>query len=132
MIALTWFLYLFFLRQDEALLEEESAAQKSDEALSALLEDKRELLDAQECELEELNRLNHQLSTRKSKLALQVAQSEESKETLDKELIKSQQTGLHLNVDYNNCVDSLCEEVQKIQEKIENTRCKPQELDLIP
>ena len=122
----------FFLRQDEALLEEESAAQKSDEALSALLEDKRELLDAQECELEELNRLNHQLSTRKSKLALQVAQTEESKETLDKELIKSQQTGLHLNVDYNNCVDSLCEEVQKIQEKIENTRCKPQESDLIP
>ena len=114
------------------MLEEESAAQKSDEALSALLEDKRELLDAQECELEELNRLNHQLSTRKSKLTLQVAQTEESKETLDKELIKSQQTGLHLNVDYNNCVDSLCEEVQKIQEKIENTRCKPQESDLIP
>ena len=47
---------------------------------NALLEDKRELLDAQECELEELNRLNHQLSTRKSKLALQVAQTEESKD----------------------------------------------------
>ena len=81
--------------------------------------EKREILESQECQLEELNRLHLNLNTRKSKSALKVSQSEEKKERLDKELVRKQQTTLHLNNEHNSAVDSLGDVVRRIQEKVD-------------
>ena len=116
-------------RQDEDLVEEEKVAQKSDEALSSLLAEKRELLDAQACQLDELNRLHLNLNTRKSKLSIKVSGAEEKKEQLNKELVKKQQTVLHLNVEHNSCVESLHQMVESVQHKISG---RGQNEDFIP
>ena len=81
--------------------------------------EKREILESQECQLEELNRLHLNLNTRKSKSALKVSQSEQKKERLDRELVRKQQTTLHLNNEHNSAVDSLGDVVRRIQEKVD-------------
>ena len=105
-------------RQDEFLAEEEKLAQKTDEALSDMLTGKRELLDAQECQLQELDRIQQNVNARKSKLSLKVSQAEEKREKLENDIVRKQQSALHLNDEYNSSLVNLSQVLKSIETKI--------------
>merc|ERR1712096_460368 len=94
--------------------------------------EKRELLDTQECQLEELDRLHKNLNARKSKLELKVSHSEEKKESLDKDLVRKQQIILHLNAEHNSDIDSLGQTNENIQKRIETDNIRGHNEDLFP
>lgn len=122
----------FVSRQDEFSIEEEKIAQKSDEALSDLLTGKRELLDAQECQSQELERIKQNVNSRKSKLALKVSQAEEKREKLENEIIRKQQSVLHLNDEYNSSVEILSQRVKNLEMKLNGNGDNDQPCDIIP
>ena len=101
------------------MVQEELVAKKSDEALAVILTEKREILDTQECKLEDMNRLKKKLDVRKSKLALKLSKCEETKDKLDRELIHKQQTVLHLNVEQNKVAQALNERITEVQGLVE-------------
>ena len=61
-----------------------------------MLSGKRELLDAQECQLEELDRIQKTTNARKSKLSLKVSRAEEKCEKQDNDIVRKQQSVLLL------------------------------------
>ena len=83
-----------------------------------MLTGKRELLDAQECQLQELEKLHQNVNARKSKLALKVSQAEQQKEKLDTEIVRKQQSVLHLNDEHNSALDNLSQTVRNLEVKI--------------
>ena len=83
-----------------------------------MLTGKRELLDAQECQLQELEKLHQNVNARKSKLALKVSQAEQQRDKLDTEIVRKQQSVLHLNDEHNNALDNLSQTVRNLEVKI--------------
>ena len=79
--------------------------------------EKIELLDTEECHLEELSRLKSNLNARKSKLTLKLSQAQQKKKKLDQDLVRKQQTLLHLKAELNSCVEGLSQKVENMKER---------------